>query len=157
MVTADVIDDLVCDHYVYHEPGDKDLPLNVFCAQPFAGHRFVIMHVYPESETNASVLWEGDMLHFRRALDEAKVESAYVEGDADGQHSKYFRIIRNFDVSSENGPGHLQCVLDKVFRNIAMQCVVGRPPVEGSDVESWIAGLKKLDNLHFAHGDGGAA
>ena len=152
-MTADVVDDLLYEHYVYHEPSMKGLPLNVFEAQPFAGHRFVTMHVQPESETNASVLWEGEVFHFRKALDDAGVKHAYANGAADGQHNKYYRIIRNFDVSSKDCLEMVQNVLDKVFCNIAMQCVVGSAPVEGSDVESWISGLRRLDFLHFVHGE----
>ena len=53
------------------------------------------------------------------------------------------------DVSVEEQAKTLQGVLENVFHGLAMKVVVETRPEEDSDVESWIAGLKQIDSLHF--------
>ena len=62
---------------------------------------------------------------------------------------KYFHILRSLDVSSAEQAKTLQGVLENVFRGLAMKAIVETPPEIDSDVESWIAGLKQIDCLHF--------
>ena len=70
---------------------------------------------------------------------------------------KYFRVLRNLDVSSGEQAKTVQGVLENVFHGVAMKAVVETPPEEDSDVESWINSLKQLDCLHFVDDEVGAA
>ena len=63
---------------------------------------------------------------------------------------KYFRVLRSLDISSEEHAKTVQGVLENVFHNLAMKAVVESAPPQDSEVESWIASLKKIDCLHFA-------
>ena len=95
---------------------------------------------------------DGNTWNFKNALDEAGVRGAYVEEDggddnADNNKRKYFRILKGFDVTSEEGK--LENILKEVFNNLAMKVVVEKQPVEDSDVAAWIEKLRKLTNLHF--------
>ena len=65
----------------------------------------------------------------------------------DSNKRKYFRILKGFDVTSEEGK--VENILKEVFNNLAMKVVVEKQPVEGSDVAAWIERLHKLPNLHF--------
>ena len=62
---------------------------------------------------------------------------------------KYFRVLRSLDVCSAEQAKTLQGVIENVFHNLAMKCVVETAPEEDSDVESWINTLKQIDCLHF--------
>ena len=133
------------------------------------GKRVVTMFIQPESETNVSVLWGGNTWNFRTALDEAGVKGAYIEDEgADDQQKpqnqngnqnngrKYFRVLRSLDVSSDEHAKTVQGILENVFHNLAMKCVVENNPPEDSDVESWINSLKQLDCLHFVEDEAAA-
>ena len=111
-----------------------------------------MLHIQPETETCVSVLWGGNTWNFRNALDEAGVKGAYVDEDdgnenAENNKRKYFRILKGFDVTSEEGK--VENIFKEVFNNLAMKVVVEKPPVEDSDVSAWIENLRKLLNLHF--------
>ena len=130
------------------------------------GKRVVTMFIQPESGTHVSVLWGGNTWNFRAALDEAGVKGAYLEENNEedqpqqqqNQNSyqssngrKYFRVLRSLDISSEEHAKTVQGVLENVFHNLAMKAVVeSASPQQDSEVESWIASLKKIDCLHFA-------
>ena len=60
---------------------------------------------------------------------------------------KYFRILKGFDVTSEDGK--IENILKEVFNDLAMKVIVEKQPVEDSDVAAWIETLRKLPNLHF--------
>ena len=60
---------------------------------------------------------------------------------------KYFRILKSFDVTSEEGK--VENILKEVFNNLAMLVIVQEKPIEGSDVAAWIESLRKVPNLHF--------
>ena len=60
---------------------------------------------------------------------------------------KYFRILKGFDVTSEDGK--IENILKEVFNDLAMKVIVEKQPVEDSDVAAWIQTLRKLPNLHF--------
>ena len=62
---------------------------------------------------------------------------------------KYFRVLRSLDVPSAEQAKTVQGVIENVFHNLAMKCVVEAAPEEDSDVESWINALKQIDCLHF--------
>ena len=70
---------------------------------------------------------------------------------------KYFRVLRSLDVSVEEQAKTLQGVLENVFHGLAMKAIVETPPEVDSDVESWIAGLKQIDSLHFVEDEAEAA
>ena len=95
----------------------------------------------------------GNTWNFRNALDEAGVRGAYVDEDGGDENTdnnnkrKYFRILKSFDVTSEEGK--VENILKEVFNNLAMKVVVEKQPVEDSDVAAWIETLRKLPNLHF--------
>ena len=101
---------------------------------------------------NDEIAASGNTWNFRNALDEAGVRGAYVDedgGDDNGETNKrkYFRILKGFDVTSEQGK--LENILKEVFNNLAMKVVVEKQPVEDSDVAAWIETIRKLPNLHF--------
>ena len=80
------------------------------------------------------------------------MRGAYVDEDggndnADNNKRKYFRILKGFDVTSEDGK--VENILKEVFSNLAMKVVVEKTPVEDSDVAAWVETLRKLPNLHF--------
>ena len=95
----------------------------------------------------------GNTWNFRNALDEAGVRGAYVDEDGGDENTdnnnkrKYFRILKSFDVTSEEGK--VENILKEVFNNLAMKIVVEKQPVEDSGVAAWIETLRKLPNLHF--------
>ena len=60
---------------------------------------------------------------------------------------KYFRILKGFDVTSEDGK--IENILKEVFNDLAMKVIVEKQPMEDSDVAAWIETLRKLLNLHF--------
>jgi hypothetical protein len=145
------VDDLEYEHYTLHE-ADEVLPLKWYECSPVISKRIVMLHLQPESETCVSVLWGGNTWNYRNALDEAGVKGAYVDEDggddnADNNKRKYFRILKGFDVTSEEGK--LENILKQVFNNLAMKVVVEKQPVEDSDVAAWVETLRKLPNLHF--------
>ena len=70
---------------------------------------------------------------------------------------KYFRVIRSLHVSAAEQAKTVQGVLENVFDNLAMKCVVETTPEEDSDVESWINTLKQIDSLHFVEDEAEAA
>lgn len=116
------------------------------------GKKIVVMHVQPESETCASVLWSGNTWNYRSALDEAGVRGAYVD-EENGENStedgkrKYFRILRSFDVAAEQQK--VQDILKEVFSNLAMKCIVESEPIDGSAVAEWFRDLRQIPSLHF--------
>ena len=145
-------DDFDYEHYTLHE-ADEVLPLKWYECSPVISKRIVMLHLQPESETCVSVLWGGNTWNFRNALDEAGVRGAYVDEDGGNENAennnkrKYFRILKGFDVTSEEGK--VENILKEVFNNLAMKVVVEKQPVEDSDVAAWIETLRKLPNLHF--------
>ena len=60
-------------------------------------------------------------------------------------------------MSVEEQAKTLQGVLENVFHGLAMKAIVETPPEVDSDVESWIAGLKQIDSLHFVEDEAEAA
>ena len=138
-VTSDLVESLSYEHLNFHEAAaESKLPLKMFEAQPVIGKRVVTMFVQPESATNVSILFGGNTWAFRAALDEAGVKGAYLEeeGGEDQQQKpqnqngyqnngrKYFRVLRSLDVSSAEQAKTLQGVIENVFHNLAMKCVV---------------------------------
>ena len=170
-VTSDLVESLSYEHLTFHEAtAESKLPLKMFEAQPVIGKRVVTMFVQPESATNVSILFGGNTWAFRAALDEAGVKGAYLEeeGGEDQQKPqnqsgfqnngrKYVRVLRSLDVSSGEQAKTLQGVIENVFHNLAMKCVVETAPEEDSDVESWINSLKQIDCLHFVEDEAEAA
>ena len=93
---------------------------------------------------------------------------AYLEDEGEEQQKsnqngnpnsgrKYFRVLRSLHVSAEEQAKTVQGILENVFHNLAMGCVVETTPEEDSDVESWINSLKELECLHFVDDEVGAA
>ena len=68
-----------------------------------------------------------------------------------------FRVLRSLDISSEEHAKTVQGVLENVFHNLAMKCVVETSPEKDNDVESWINSLKQIDCLQFVDDEGGSA
>ena len=167
-VTSDLVESLSYEHLTFHAAStNSKLPLKMFEAQPVVGKRVVTMFIQPESETSVSVLWGGNTWNFRASLDEAGVKGAYLEDEgADDQHKpqnqngnqnrKYFRVLRSLDVSADEHAKTVHGVLENVFHNLAMKCVVETIPPVDSDVESWINSLKQLDCLHFVEDEAAA-
>ena len=92
------------------------------------------------------------MWQFRNDLDQAGVLSAYLDQDGDDNAAgivtrKYFRMLRNYDVTSE--VGKVENILKEVFKNLAMLVIVGETPIEDSAVAAWVGALRELPNLHF--------
>lgn len=89
--------------------------------------------------------------------DEGGEEKPQAQSGAQNNGRKYFRVLRSLDVSSGEQAKTVQGVLENVFHGLAMKAVVETPPEEDSDVESWIAGLKQIDCLHFVEDEAEAA
>lgn len=58
-----------------------------------------------------------------------------------------YRVMANVDIVLT--PGRVQQVLQHIFANLAMKCVVVRAASVGSPVAQWLPSLRILDNLHF--------
>ena len=102
-------------------------------------------------------------------LNVSRDRGAYLEDEGEEQQKstaqngnqnsgrKYFRVLRSLDVSVEDQAKTVQGVIENVFHNLAMKCVVGTSPEEDSDVESWINSLKHIDCLHVVDDEAGVA
>ena len=65
------------------------------------------------------------------------------------QKRRYFRCIKDLDVTEKKRRGELPGLVDNVFNNQAVLCRVAPPPGDGPDVEDWISELKEVQSMHF--------
>ena len=105
--------------------------------------RLLTITIQPSSGTHASIMIGGSTWAFRDALSEAGVSGGK------GQKRRYFRCIKDLDVTEKKRRGELQGIVDNVFDNQAVLCRPGPAPEEGSKVEEWISELKKIGNMYF--------
>ena len=73
----DAVEEFAYQHYTLHGAEDAP-PLKWFECQPVVSKKIVMMHIQPESESCASVLWSGNTWNFRSSLDEAGVRGTCV-------------------------------------------------------------------------------
>ena len=101
------------------------------------------------SGTHVSIANCGSTWAFRDALSEAGVSGGYIGDEGEEQKRRYFRCIKDLDVTEQKRRGELQGIVDNVFNNQAVLCRIDPAPEEGSEVEDWISELKELYNMHF--------
>jgi hypothetical protein len=77
----------------------------------------------------------------------AEVGMGSTSGSRAGTRYKYYRVLRNINVT--NNRDRVQHVIQTVFNNIAMKCIVTAGVETGSVVAEWLAGINALSNLHF--------
>lgn len=70
-----------------------------------------------------------------------------------GEKYKYYHFIKDMNIIQE--PRQLHHILNSVFANLAMKCLVTPTPCEASTATMWLSDLRTLPNLHFDHADQG--
>ena len=97
------------------------------------------------------MLWFGNTLNFRTALDKAGVQGVVVEEDnveaLNAHTSKHYHILTSLDVGIYKKK--VQNIIKEVFHNLVMKVIVECDPVEDSSVAEFIEELRKVPNLHF--------
>ena len=81
-------------------------------------------------------------------------KGAYLDEDEAGGaladvKRKYYRLLKSIDVSDEQQAAQVTNIIQEVFNNMAMKCLVDSQPETDSDVARFIDNLRKLSNLHF--------
>ena len=113
MGVVSIWDDLVYAPCVLNDPAPK-LRLGIFEAQPVVGKRIVSLNFQVESGNELSVVITGNTWNFRTRLDTFGVSGGYT---GEGQDRKYFRVLKNVDVSSEEQTKRVQDMIDdSVFK-----------------------------------------
>jgi DNA polymerase III epsilon subunit-like protein len=56
-------------------------------------------------------------------------------------------VMKDIDIDKE--PMRLQNILQSVFSNLAMKCVIAESHMRSGQMSSWLAKLRELRNLHF--------
>ena len=136
-----------------NDPAPK-LPLGIFEAQPVVGKRIVILNFQVESGNELSVVITGNTWNFRTRLDNLGVSGGYT---GDDQDRKYFRVLKNVDVSSEEQTKRVQDMIDdSVFKGLAMRATVDREPEADTRVSDFLAQLRECSSLHFIPATSGA-
>ena len=75
----------------------------------------------------------------------------------EGQDRKYFRVLKNVDVSSVEQTKRVQDMIDdSVFKGLAMRATVDREPEADTRVSEFLAQLRECPSLHFVPATSGA-
>lgn len=148
-LNADFFEELSHKSYEFHG-ADEEAPLKFFEAQPVTSKRVLTITIQPSSGTHVSIMIGGSTWAFRDALSEAGVSGGYIDEEGGKeQKRRYFRCIKDLDVTEKKRRGELQGIVDNVFNNQAVLCRIDPAPEEGSEVEEWISELKEVYNMHF--------
>ena len=119
--------------------------MSLFSVQPCIGKRVVTIHLQPEGESVLSVLIAGQTWNFKPALDDAGISGAYF---GEGEGRKYFRVMKSVDVTTEERE-KISSLVNGVFQNLMVRCVVDSPAEEASHVSELIDELKKNNRIVF--------
>ena len=66
-----------------------------------------------------------------------------------GAKYKYYHFIKDMNIIQN--PRYLHHILEAVFANLAMKCLLIPTPCEASAAKMWLSDLRTLPNLHFDH------
>jgi hypothetical protein len=75
-----------------------------------------------------------------------EVGMASTKRNRAGIRHNYYRVLRNINVANKHDV--VKHIIQTVFNNIAMQCIVTARPEAGSVVAKWLSDMEALSNLH---------
>ena len=102
----------------------------------------------PDSDDVISLLFSGHLWPHRTRLDEAGIQGTYTDV---GGKQVYLRVLKQIDVSGDEGKEKVKHALTTVFSSLAIRTVVDPDAEEGSSVEDFVNELKEMGNLHFCN------
>jgi hypothetical protein len=79
-----------------------------------------------------------------------EVGMASTKRNRDGIRYNYYRVLRNINITNKHDM--VKRIVQTVFNNIAMLCIVTARPEAGSVVAKWLLDMEALSNLHFRPG-----
>ena len=128
---------------VTQHPQGRELSLNIFQAHPVVGRKILCFFFEAESESELSLVINGNTWNFRDDLERVGVAGARAEG---GGH---YRYIKTTDITTEESKQQIRGLVD-IFHKQAIRVAVDPTPEPGSPAELFIGELRTLPCLHFA-------